>query len=497
VFALVAQYYTSINLGMMLTTILLCFGGVYCFRECRGWDKLFFVRQPRVLAKLLLVGGAGFLCLLPLGRPYLRTVADWDVARTQADNISFSSEPLALVVPEASFASYEPWSLACLGKIRGTAGLGFAPWLLGLTGLFLVGRGGWVSDEQRRVARRFGWTALCAGVLMLGPQLIWFNRPLQFPLPYMLLFHCLPGAQAIRCPSRFIVPLLLCLSVLSGYTVAWLASSWPRLHRGVQLGLVLAVGAWLGVDYAVSQAPGVVLPDRAHFPPVYAYLAQGKRDRPLLELPAVWGKMYEYHFYQTAHWRPLVLGDSGTVPPWGREIASRLEEGPTETALRFLRMTPAETVVLHLDRFPPALAEAWADAPLEHYGFRWAGQFGQAMVWERDEAVPYISDKLRVVKQEATFFRTFWSKRCRAQITVAPAPFGQPWRYLTRGLQQVTVTLTDANGVRRSFARKIKIPPYLLAEETAVLQLGPFDGITEPVTDVRVEGELLEVNATH
>jgi hypothetical protein len=42
--------------------------------------------------------------------------------------------------------------------------------------------------------------------------------------------------------------------------------------------------------------------------------------------------------------------------------------------------------------------------------------------------------------------------------------------------------------------RKIKSPPYLLAEETAVLQLGPFDGLTEPVTTLRVEGELLEDN---
>src|SRR5262249_50746177 len=156
---------------------------------------------PRVLAKLVLVGGIGLLCLIPLGLPYLRTVADWDVARTQADNVSFSNELLALVVPDASFASYQRWSLACAGKIRGTAGLGFARWLLGLTGLFLIRRVGEFSDEQRRVAYRFGWTALCVVILMLGPQLIWLNRPVRFPLPYMLLFHCLPGAQAIRVPS--------------------------------------------------------------------------------------------------------------------------------------------------------------------------------------------------------------------------------------------------------------------------------------------------------
>jgi hypothetical protein len=493
VVALVAQYYTSINLGMMLTTMLLCFGGIYCLRERQGWDRLFFVRQPRVLAKLIVVGGVGLLCLWPLGRHYLRTVADWDVARTQADNVSNSSEPLALFVPEWTFASYKAWSDACLGKIRGTAGLGFAPWLLGLTGLVLANRGNSsLTDEQQRVARRFGWMALCVGVLLLGPQLIWFDKPLHVPLPYMLLFHCLPGAQAVRVPSRYVVPLLLCLSVLSGFTVAWLAAHWQGLRPLVKMGLVLALGAWLGLDYAVTETPGVVLPDRAHFPPVYSYLAQGQPDRPILELPAVWAKQFEYHYYQTAYWRPLVLGDSGTVPPWGRETASRLEAGPTEGALRFLRLTPAQTVVLHLDRFPSALAAAWADAPLQRYGFRRAGKFGEAVVWEREEPLLTSSESLRVISHDVTFFRSLWSNRCRAQITVAAAQPGQPWRYLTRGLQKVMVTLTDARGISCSFQRKIKIPPYLLAEETAVLPLGPFDGLTEPVTEIRVEGGMLE-----
>src|SRR5207253_9300864 len=98
-------------------------------------------------------GGVGLLCLWPLGRPYLRTVADWEVARTQADNVSNSSEPLALFVPEWSFAHYEAWSNACVGKIRGSAGLGFAPWLLGLSGLVLAGRANsGLTDEQKRVA---------------------------------------------------------------------------------------------------------------------------------------------------------------------------------------------------------------------------------------------------------------------------------------------------------------------------------------------------------
>ena len=294
VLALVAQYYTSINLGLLLTTTLLCFGGVYCLCERQGWDRLFFVRQPGVLLKLVVVGGLGIVCLGPLVRPYLRTVNDWDIARSQAENVTNSNEPLALIVPERSAATYRAWSLACMGRVRGNAGLGFAPWLLALAALW-IGRArllpslcpparqeprrpglcpparqeprrpglcpparqeprrpglcpparqeprppisspdgqkeaqGSLGDEQRRVLRRFGWTALCVMVLMWGPRLVWCNRTLPVPLPFMVLYHCLPGAQGFRVPGRFVMPLLLCLSVLSGFTVAWLAAAWPR-----------------------------------------------------------------------------------------------------------------------------------------------------------------------------------------------------------------------------------------------------------------------------
>ncbi len=249
VVALVAQYYTSINLGLLLTTTLLCFGGVYCLCERQGWDRLFFLRQPGVLLKLVVVGGLGIVCLGPLVSPYLRTVADWDIARSQAENITNSNEPLALIVPERSAATYRAWSLACMGRVRGNAGLGFAPWLLALAALFGVSRltpgsapsarllqaekaaTSGLSDEQRRVLRRFGWTALCVMVLMWGPRLVWCNRTLPVPLPFMVLYHCLPGAQGFRVPARFVMPLLLCLSVLSGFTVAWLAAAWPRLRH--------------------------------------------------------------------------------------------------------------------------------------------------------------------------------------------------------------------------------------------------------------------------
>ena len=135
--------------------------------------------------------------------------------------------------------------------------------------------------------------------------------------------------------------------------------------------MVLGLAAWLGVDYAVTDIPGVVLPQKPDFPAVYHYLAQGKPDRPVLELPAGWtGMQYEYHYYQLAHWRPLVLGGSGTFLPGIMDAMGRFAAGPSEDVLRFLRLTPTATVVLHLERFPAPLAAAWAKAPLDRYGFR-------------------------------------------------------------------------------------------------------------------------------
>jgi hypothetical protein len=502
VLALLGQYYTSMNLGTVLLTTLLLFGGAYCLWECRGPDRLFFLRQRRVRWMLLGAAVFGVVCLVPLVLPYMETLHDWDMIRSESENASFSVEPLGFLVPPAMFASYRPWHEFWADRVRSHAGhfgLGLAPWLLGGAGLVVsLRRAGHVAqrlrgegDDQARVARRFAATALCAAVLMLGPYLVWQKRTLPVPLPYLLVFYGLPGARGMRVPARFFLPLLLCLSVLAGFAVAHVVRSWARWRLAAKALVGVAVVAWLGWDYAVTDSDGIVLPPPAQFPAVYTYVAGGEPDAPVLELPADKDNRWEYQYYQTAHWRPEVGGETGGATPGAVQLIRRLAKGPTDAALRLLALTPTATLVVHLDQYNETEASAWRGAPLERYGFRCAGSMGDAVVWEREEEVR-SSARLRVVGVKVEPRRRLWQERLVLSLTVASAEAGLPWRYLDRGMQDVEVTLTDHRGVTKTFTRRLEVPPYLLPEEVEVLTPGPFDGLEGPLRTVRVRGPLLE-----
>jgi hypothetical protein len=75
---------------------------------------------------------------------------------------------------------------------------------------------------------------------------------------------------------------------------------------------------------------------------------------------------------------------------------------------------------------------------------------------------------------------------------LAPDRDGRPWRYLERGVQPVEVTVLDDGGAERRFSRRVEVPPYLLAGETARVTIGPLPGVKLPARKVRLVGPLLE-----
>jgi hypothetical protein len=497
---LVAQYYTSIYLGTILMITTAVFAGIHWLVERRGKARWVFFVNLRLAATLVVGGVLAALALLPLATPYLRTARDWDFVRTQADNASFSCEPLSYFVPNGSFRSYAWLHDALEGKVRGHCGLGIVPWLLAGLGLLVAGKlplpmtpiPGAARDENcGRVARRFAWTALVMAILMLGPCLIWFNQQHRFPLPYFLVYHLVPGGKAMRVPARFIFPLLLCLSVLAGFAVAHGLNAWRRWRPGARLLVGAALAALLALDYRVADNPGVLCEPPDRFPSVYAYLAAGDRDGPVLELPAAIGGQFRYLYYQTAHWRPLLGGESGSFTPAALETAKRTQGAPTAQTLRFLELTPAQTLVIHLDNYAGAEREAWRTADPAPHGFRLAGQFGNALIWERVASLPQSVARLRITHADLQLSRAFLRDRLDITLVLAPAG-GDPWRSLERGLSHVTIEVVDSQGNVQQFTKPFTIPPYLLAGETASVQLDKVRGPFASATRVRLRGPLIE-----
>jgi hypothetical protein len=489
---LVVQYYTSIYLGTILVITTVTFAVVHVLAERRGKDRFVWFTDPRLLTTLLGGGALAALALAPLVLPYTRTARAWGFVRTQADNASFSCEPLSYLVPNPGFRSYQWLYYLFEGQIRGYCGLGVTPWLLALGGILVARRRPQtLGTGGARVVKRFAWTALVMAVLMLGPCLILLDRQRHFPLPYFLVYHLVPGAKALRVPTRFILPLLLCLAVLGGFAVAQALHAWRR-WRPVTRALIGAASlALFALDYAVTDNSGVVCEPRAQFPPVYAYLAAGEAGRPVLELPASLGGQFRYLYYQTAHWRPLLGGESGSFTPAALEMAKRTQGPPTDATLRFLELTPAQTLVIHLNACPGAV-EQWRGADLTRYGFRRVGQFGEALVWERVQPLPDSSSRLRVVRGDFQFSKALLEDRLDISLVLSPGAGGRPWRYLERGLADLTIEVVGPQGEVQRYTKPFAIPPYLLPGETAAVRLDKVRGRFAGARRVRIRGPLVE-----
>jgi hypothetical protein len=488
-----AQFYASIYLGIILFMTLLVFGAVHVLTERQGGDRWRFVTERRLLLIQLAGWSLLVLALLPLGIPYWRTANAWNFVRSESENVSFSCELLSFLVPDPAFRTYQGWQQLFQSRVRGSVGLGLVPWVLAASALIFARRcRSQCANEDMRALKRFAWTGLVVGVFMLGPYLIWLGSKTSVPLPYLAVYHLIPGAKAMRVPARYVIPLLLCLAVLGGFAVARLVAWWQRCHPALRVTSGLAVVILLGLDYAVTDQPGVVLEPMNHFPPVYAYLAQTGTCRPVLELPVGWRCQFKQLHYQTAHWRPLLGGESGCYPPAISGMIDRTLRPPCEDMLRFIGLTPAQTVVIHLDQYDAWHQGAWRRADLSRHGFIFAGEKGQALVWERQSSGPPTSSNLRVLaphlEHTSGLIRDTW----RIEAMVTPAEQGLPWRYLDQGSAAFEIGLVDQSDKEYWFTASVEVPPYLLAEETATLKLGSFRGGPNRVRRLRLRGAVIQ-----
>ncbi|HEV3205189.1 MAG TPA: hypothetical protein VGY77_12430, partial [Gemmataceae bacterium] len=338
-FVVVAQFYTSIYLGIILFMTLVVFSAAHVFGEISGPERRMGLKNYRLWVRLIACSGLCFLALVPLGIPYLQSVQDWNFVRSESENASFSCELVSFLVPDACFKNYQSWQQFFQGRIRGYYGVGLVPATLAVTGWILMRRTrGFFTSAQVRIFRRITWTALAMIVCMLGPYLIVGDHKTDIPLPYLLVYYVVPGAKAMRVPARYVFPLLLCLAIMAGFAVAYLVAVVKRRPPAWQLiwsflGLLL-----LALDYSVADNPGISLPVKDRFPPVYEYLAQSNSGQPVLELPVHWQQQFRYLHFQTGHWRPLVGGESGSYPPAILEMTKRLQGPPTEATLQFLSL---------------------------------------------------------------------------------------------------------------------------------------------------------------
>lgn len=384
------QFYASVYLGMMLLILMIAQFIAHVALERDPVERL------RFIADRLLLYLAGAICsgvaLFPTVWPYVEASRDWGFVRELSANADNATEPLALLAPSFIFKNYF-WLREKLFRLRtfldGQVFFGFTPWILAMTGLCLA-RYRKVSDAHALVIKRYAWCALVMAVLMFGPYLYFLNKNTGVPLPYMIFYYLFPGAKALRVPARFAIPLLLCLSVMSGYAGAFLLKRLKAVRLYKRALIVLAVVSFFCMDYGVNQnwvGNPVEVADR--IPPVYSYLAEKNQGRPIVELPMGNWDAFQYLYYQTAHWQPSLGGTSGWSLEHVRRFAGQTATCPSPGCFKRLRYSPALTVVIHLDRYPDAVKVLWENADLGSYGFVSAGRKGNSLVWERMSQIKF------------------------------------------------------------------------------------------------------------
>lgn len=315
---------------------------------------------------------------LPALWPYVRLKQHMGFRRDLHQNVQYSARPSSFLAASAG------------NRLYGRLTAPFAkPEAIGFPGAMAACLALWAAVRLLRAkawrpeaepAARMGWIYLAAGAAMallaLGP-LVRIGRSLALPGPYMLLYHFVPGFDGLRAPGRFLMPAMLCLSVLVGLGASQVCSllAAPR-QRHWAIGLLAAI-ALAELAAFPLRLPRVPVGDRV--PKVYRWLARQQPVKRIVELPLDLGlNDVQRMYYSTYHWHSIVNGKSGYFPP--ESTAKFLSYVvPRPALLHLMAEMQIDYVVVH-DDLMPGLSRAYEDVPYCHR----EASFGDTHVFRLD-----------------------------------------------------------------------------------------------------------------
>ncbi len=164
--------------------------------------------------------------------------------------------------------------------------------------------------------------------------------------------------RAIRAPARGVVLFDLALGVLAALGL----SDWTRSKgRAARFGFVLAVLVAVGVEYRGFPLETHAVDAKAR--PVDRWLASSSFSGGVVEWPLGNWFDQEYEFRSTAHWKPLVNGSSGFMPPSYEELTAALEKRPIPDAIwDMLSERKTALLLLHPGQGETDTSKAYAEA---------------------------------------------------------------------------------------------------------------------------------------
>lgn len=347
---LAGQFAASLELG----TFLIVLGGSYAGLRVL-LDRGLWRRDLAIKVGVSGVGAA--LPVWPLLLPYMQLREAWDSGVPVQEAIAHGADLLAYLDAWPGSLLYGSWLHAAP---EGSLFPG---------GLILAGAIGGIAWAWRhrpeplaREAVAVAGAGAVAFVLSLGPALKVAGIDTYFPLPFLALFHLVPGFDAVRVPAHMGLAVALCLVVLAGIGLHAVLERFGAVATR-RAGLAALVLGLLLIDTA---ARPLVLHPRPAPSELDAFLAR-RTEGPVVTVPmpaapdaAEAAVTVSRLVAGLSHDLPVVNGFSAFTPPSYRDLARRLERGPTSAALDALAALGVRTLVVRFDQMPLGTQERWA-----------------------------------------------------------------------------------------------------------------------------------------
>lgn len=243
------------------------------------------------------------------------------------------------------------------------------------------------------------FTACAVGAFFfsLGPRMTTMGQNIAAG-PYSLLMTLAPGIDSVRVPARFAMLVTMFLAILGGLAVAMLTERWRRAGRAIAW---IAVAVFLVEGWSAPIAinvrgyeEGLRLTEPGpmrqgdNTPPVYKEVAKLPAGTVLVEFPfGAFAYEFQYMFYSTNHWKPLVNGYSGFFPRSYEERRARFlrpSRNP-DAAWTLISQSGATHAIVHDNAYADTeglFTVQW----LEQHGARLLGAFEYDRLYELPRA---------------------------------------------------------------------------------------------------------------
>jgi hypothetical protein len=238
------------------------------------------------------------------------------------------------------------------------------------------------SKQLREGKLIFAIISLTSFILSLGPMLRFNDKILFRFLPYRVFYEHVPGFRAIRQPGRLHILTMMGLGVLAGYGALKIANffesiTWRRISMTVFVILI---------SIEVIQVPleFTTMPLADEIPPAYKWLQEESIKGPILELPIgmdVGATESPRLYYSTYHWKQLINGYGGFIPPVYEHFLFFDHEFPTQPYPWIVGLG-TRYVILHRAEYERAELSA-LDRRLQSFsGLKLTAEFGQDQVFQ-------------------------------------------------------------------------------------------------------------------